>query len=152
MSRAKSLLAGFAGVAVLMAIVRPILGALRQDRADDIRRWRALTIDRPIEEISPGGELPAALAGLGSNIEVDIHSAPGNWGTEVAVRWVGPKKAADGADPRVVVRRALREVKQLAEVGEVLQGEPRSEGKRPATPTGRIVDRAEKNSDKGAVL
>ena len=152
MSRAKSLLAGFAGVAVLMAIVRPILGALRQDRADDIRRWRALTIDRPIEEISPGGQLPAALAALGSNIEVDIHSAPGNWGTEVAVRWVGPKKAADGDDPRVVVRRALREVKQLAEVGEILRGEPRSEGKRPATPTGRMVDRAEKNADKGAVL
>jgi hypothetical protein len=150
--RAKSLLAGFAGVAVLMAIVRPILGALRQDRADDIRRWRALTIDRPIEEISPGGELPAALAALGSNIEVDIHSAPGNWGTEVAVRWVGPKKATDGDDPRVVVRRALREVKQLAEVGEILQGQPRSEGKRPATPTGRMVDRAEKNADKGAVL
>ena len=75
-----------------MAIVRPILGALRQDRADDIRRWRALTIDRPIEEISPGGELPAALAGLGSNIEVDIHSAPGNWGTEVAVRWAARRR------------------------------------------------------------
>ena len=152
MSRAKSLLAGFAGVAVLMAIVRPILGALRQDRADEIRRWRALTIDRPVEQISPGGELPAALAALGSNIEVDIHSAPGNWGTEVAVRWVGPKKAPSGEDPPVVVRRALREVKQLAEVGEVLQGEPRPEGERPATPTGWMVDRAEKNADKGAVL
>jgi hypothetical protein len=150
--RARSLLAGFAGVAVLMAIVRPIFGALRQNSAEDIGRWRTLTIDRPIEEISPGGEMPAALAALGSNIEIDIHSAPGNWGTEVAVRWVGPKKAADGDDPRVVVRRALQEVKQLAEVGEVLQGQPRSEGKRPATPTGRMVDRAEKNSGKGAVL
>jgi len=50
------------------------------------------------------------------------------------------------------VRRALREVKQLAEVGEILQGEPRPAGKRPATPTGRMVDRAEKNADKGAVL
>ena len=152
MGKAKSVLTGLAGVAALVAIARPILGALRQDNTEDIGRWRALTIDRPVEEISPGGQLPEALAALGSNVEVDIHAAPGDWGTEVAVRWVGPKKAANGEDPRDVVRRALREVKQLAEVGEVLQAEPRPEGKRPPTPTGWMVDKAERKSDKGAVL
>jgi len=150
--KAKPVLVGLAGAAALMATVGPIIRALRQSSIDDIGRWRALSIDRPIEEISPGGQLPPALAALGSDIEVEMRSAPGDWGTEVAVRWVGPKKLANDEDPRVVVRRALHEVKQLAEAGEVMQPQPQPEAKRPASPPGRMVDRTEKNADKGAML
>ncbi len=152
MGRAKSALVGLAGVASLVAIVRPILGALRQDTQDDIGRWRALTIDRPIAEISPAGQLPPPLAALGSDVEVDIRMASGTRGTHVAVRWVGPKKTADGEDPRVVIRRALTEVKELAEVGDALQPQPRPNAEEPAASSGSMADRAETNADKGAVL
>jgi hypothetical protein len=148
--KAKPVLAGLAGAAALMVTVGPIIRALRQSSIDDIGRWRALTIHRPIEEISPGGQLPPALAALGSDIEVEIRSAPGDWGTEVAARWVGPKKSANGEDPGEVVRRALHEVKQLAEAGESAQRRP--DANRTSSPPGRMVDREEKNADKGAVL
>lgn len=135
---------------IAMAVWR--LVASRQQRKDDVGRWRVLTIDRPLAEISPHGERPAPLAALGPDIDVELRDAPGEWGTEVAARWVGPTAESGDRDPRVVLRRALRETRQLAEVGEVLQPFPRSQGRRPATLAGWLVDQAEQKSDRGGVL
>ena len=139
------------GLGVLGAIVRRTVGAFRGG-ADDVGRWRVVTIAGTASDIAPEGQLPRVLAELGSDVEVAIRPAPKDWGTEVAVRWVGPQKPASGEDPEVLVRRSLREVKQLAEVGEILRVLPRPEGRRPATPTGWLVDQAEQQSEKGALL
>lgn len=50
------------------------------------------------------------------------------------------------------LRSVLRQTKQLFEVGEVLQSLPRAEGKRPATPAGKLVDAAVATSDQRGVL
>lgn len=150
---------GLAGTATsIWFVARRILRA-RQERSADLGRWRVVTIYRPMAEVSPEGQLPAPLAALGDAIEVDIRPAPRDEGTEVAARLirteglppdVGEQSAS--ADPRARLRRALREVKQLVEVGEVLQSKPRPEGARPATPTGKLVDAAEQKVDRGGVL
>ena len=148
MSRVKPVLT--TGLGALGAVVRRTVAAVKGG-ANDVGRWRVVTIAGTASDIAPEG-LPPALAKLGSDIEVEIRPAPKDWGTEVAVRWVGPRKPASGEDPETLVRRSLREVKQLAEVGEVLRVLPRPEGRRPATPTGWLVDKAEQQSEKGALL
>jgi hypothetical protein len=85
-------------------------GTARQDRD----RWHTLTVNRPPEEIAPEGRLSGPLAALGDGVEVRVRPAPGDRGTEVAARVTG----------NVSVRRlreALRETRQLAETGEVLE-------------------------------
>ena len=138
-------------VGVPGAIVRRTVAGFKGG-ADDVDRWRVVTIAGTAADIAPEGQLPQPLADLGSDVEVEIRPAPKGWGTEVAVRWVGSQNPASGEDPQVLVRQRLREVKQLAEVGEILRALPRPEGRRPATPTGWLVDKAEQQSDKGALL
>jgi hypothetical protein len=89
-------------------------------------RWHSVTIYRSPEEV---GHLPEPLAELGETIEVRVRPAPGDRGTEVAARLVndvpgGIGKVASrikGEDPVGRLRRALREAKQLAEVGEIVR-------------------------------
>ena len=91
-------------------------------------RWHSVTVNRPPEEVAPGGRLPEPLAALGDAVEVRLRPAPGGRGTEVAARLRqgvpgGPGGAvarAAGNDPRQDLRAALRQSKQLAETGEVL--------------------------------
>jgi uncharacterized membrane protein len=88
-------------------------------------RWHSVTINRTPEEV---GALPDALAALGNTIEVRIRPAPAGRGTELAARIrdevpTGLDKVAaklTNEDPVRRLRRALREAKQIAEVGEVL--------------------------------
>jgi hypothetical protein len=92
-------------------------------------RWHVVTVNRPPEEVSPGGRLPEPLAELGDQIEVQIRPAPGDRGMELAARFRGRVPSGlsgaaarlTGQDPRQSVRAALREAKMLIETGEVLR-------------------------------
>jgi hypothetical protein len=99
------------------------------------------------------GELPAPLAELGDSVEVQMRPGPGRWGTEIAARPTSTRSSAV-ADRQVreQLRSALRQSKQLLEVGEILVAEPRPEGRRPATAGGIILDRAVRGADKRGVL
>ncbi|GAA3552076.1 hypothetical protein GCM10022197_03800 [Microlunatus spumicola] len=112
-------------------------------------RWRAVTVNRSPEEVMPDGP-PGPLAALGDLVEVEVRPAPGDKGTELRARLRGPEPTGPvaaaarvaGKDPRQRVRAALREAKQLIEVGEVLRVDPAPHGRRTATPTGAFVEMA----------
>ena len=114
----------------------------------DRQRWLVVTVERDPTQITPGGQLPGPLAKLGHTVEVEVRPGPGSWGTEILAR---PAAASSPtvADPdlRRRIRAALRQAKQLLEVGEVLVAEPRPEGRRPATMGGKLVDHAVLNAD-----
>jgi hypothetical protein len=131
----------------------------RSRHEDRQRRWLVVTVEGTSEAVAPAGVLPAPLADLGDAIEVDLRPAPGQRGTEVAARLVADASVvaeedeqSAAEDPRRALRRALRQVKQLVEVGEVLVADPRSAGYRPRTIAGLLVDKAERESDEGGVL
>jgi hypothetical protein len=122
----KRLVAGGAVVAAAVTgtvVARRRYGGAPTEPARD--RWHSVTINRSPEEV---GHRPEPLAELGDTIELRVRPAPGGRGTELAARLTGEvpsgldKLAAKraGGDPVVHLRRALREAKQLAEVGEVL--------------------------------
>jgi hypothetical protein len=163
-------------VSATAAQIRTLLGRAGQvlrgqsdQQGLDTQRWLVVTIDAPSEDIAPGGALPAPLAELGDTVEVELRPAPGDRGTELAARFrpgptpsgataSHPDEEQDAAEQRVTaehrqqLRQALRQVKQLVEVGEVLVAEPRPEGFRPKTISGMLVDRAERRADQGGVL
>jgi hypothetical protein len=88
-------------------------------------RWHSVTVLRQPAELGP---LPAPLGELGEAVEVRVRPAPGGRGTELAARLAEPVPGgtaglvakARGDDPVRRLRRALREARSLAEVGEVL--------------------------------
>ncbi|MEV1156173.1 hypothetical protein AB0J27_12315 [Micromonospora chokoriensis] len=93
-------------------------------------QWEVVTVDRPPEQVLPGGRWPEPLHRLGGAIEVRVRPAPGDRGTELAARPVagGPPPAGlaahlVGDDPALLVRRTLRQVKQRVEAGEVLRAD-----------------------------
>jgi hypothetical protein len=97
-------------------------------------RWHSVTIYRSPEEV---GHLPEPLAALGETIEVRVRPAPAGRGTELAARLAKDVPAGLGKvtarikddDPVGELRRALREAKQLAEIGEIVRpdGPPTTE-------------------------
>jgi hypothetical protein len=95
--------------------------------AADRDRWHSITINRTPEQLGPK---PPPLDELGFPVQIRVRPAPGDRGTEVAVR------AEAGADRDTVrhLRRALREARSLAEVGEVLL--PDTPATTHRTPTG----------------
>ncbi|MBS6031351.1 MAG: hypothetical protein KH989_11825 [Kocuria rhizophila] len=111
-------------------------------------RWHSVTINRSQDEVMTNGQMPGPLAGLGDLVEVQVRPAPGGKGTELAARLrvaepTGPRAArarVSGHDPRQQVRLALRQSKQLVEVGEVLRMDPTPHGRRRPTPTGKLID------------
>jgi len=105
-------------------------------------RWHAVTVFRPREEMWPDGRVPDPLAALGSSVEIDLRPAPGGKGTEVRARLRDrtPGGAAAGKDAVRRLRRALRESKQVIEVGEVLLVDPVPHGERKRTPMGAAVE------------
>ncbi|MFG3698322.1 hypothetical protein ACGF5C_10450 [Micromonospora sp. NPDC047620] len=125
-------LATTAGAAALRA-----LAVRRQGRAwpraagADPRptRWQVVTVDRTPGEVLPGGRWPEPLRRLGGAVQVELRPAPGCRGTELAARplaGAAPTGLAAhlvGDDPGLLIRQALREVKQLAETGEVLRAD-----------------------------
>jgi hypothetical protein len=107
-------------------------------------RWLTVTINCGQEELSPE-KLPAPLQEYGERIETRIHPAPGDRGTELAVRLRGPQPQSSrtvtarlaGDDPRQDLRRALRAAKALLEAGEELQ--PDAPPTTRDTPGGKLV-------------
>jgi hypothetical protein len=115
----------------------------------DPGRWRAVTVNRPIGELDAG--LPRPLAELGEAVEVRLQPAPGGKGTEIHARLTehAPARIND-QEPIQALRSALREAKQVAEVGYVLEpdrnrttkptplGEPLRQATRHAGGEGRL--------------
>jgi hypothetical protein len=95
-------------------------------------RWHVVTINHPPEVVAPDGRIPRPVAQLGDAVEVKVRPAPGDRGTELAVRlrhhsepsgvWSATARIT-GKDPRQAVRAALRQAKQLLETGEVLSAD-----------------------------
>jgi uncharacterized membrane protein len=108
----------------------------------------------------PDGRLPGPLADLGDLVEVEVRPAPGDKGSELRARLRGsePTGAASAAarlsgdDPRQRVRAALREARQLIEVGEVLRVDPTPHGRRSSNPIGAVVERATERAAGEGVL
>lgn len=152
-----SAIAGVGGA--LKHRLTPAQGA-EGDQGESEERWLVVTIDRPVEEVAPGGHLPQPLVELGDRIEVELRPAPGDRGTELAARSREPVPSGVGAaaatikgdDPRQAVRSALRQSKQLVEVGEVMRLDPAPHGSRPATPGGKLVELAASRSGGEGVL
>ena len=98
----------------------------------------------------PENRVPGPLAELGDLVEVEVRPAPGDKGSELRARLRSPEPTGaasaaarlSGDDPRQQVRVALREAKQLIEVGEVLRVDPAPHGRRSSTPVGAVVERA----------
>ncbi len=108
----------------------------------------------------PESRVPGPLAELGDLVEVEVRAAPGGKGSELRARLRSPEPSGaasaavrlSGEDPRQRVRSALREAKQLIEVGEVLRVDPTPHGRRTATPTGALVEAATKRAGGEGVL
>jgi hypothetical protein len=106
-----------AGVAVAVVgtaqkMVRKVLaGDAGPHRSDTKDRWHVVTVTLAPERVSTEQVVPPPLGDL-PGIEVRTRPAPGDRGTEIAVR----STSADVRD----IRRALREAKSLLETGDVL--------------------------------
>lgn len=106
--------------------------------ADDRDRWLAVTVNAPPERVEAEPRLRRVLARPGLRLQMRIDPAPGDRGTELAVRLkeqplphdVNIGARLSGRDPRQPVRRALRDAKSLVETGEILELEPRTSGPR----------------------
>jgi hypothetical protein len=154
----------------IVSVVAGVGGALRHQlrpthssadgRGESEGRWLVVTIDRSSDEVAPGGQLPQPLADLGDSIEVQLRQAPGGRGSELAARSREPVPTGVGAaaatvkgdDPRQAIRTALRQSKQLVEVGEVMRLDPAPHGKRSATPGGKLVELVASRSGGEGVL
>ena len=102
--------------------------------------------------------LPAPLAEFGDRIEVRVRPAADGKGTELAARLrdqrsSGTRRSSrlSGSDPQADLRSALRQAKQLIEVGEVLAVDPAPHGKRTATPGGVLLEAWTKAAPKAGV-
>src|SRR4051794_29517756 len=106
---------GGAGVVVGRRVVRRGLSPTGGDGHD---RWHSVTINCSPEQLGPK---PAPLDELGFPVEIRVRPAPGDRGTELAARLAEPGLSRQGGRDAVRhLRRALREARSLAEVGEVL--------------------------------
>jgi hypothetical protein len=107
--------------------------------------WLVVTVLREPSDVE-AAELLAPLAELGEDIEVRLRPAPGDRGTELAARLrdgassSGKHSRLTGSDPQAQLRSALRQAKQLIEVGEVLAVDPAPHGKRTPTPGGLLLE------------
>lgn len=97
-----------AGVAV--AAVR----RRRAARARATRHHHVVTVYKPLSELE-ATQLPGSLRQIADQVEIHLAAAPGDRGTEIAVRIPDGSAITDGE-----VRRALRETRSLLEAGDVL--------------------------------
>ncbi|MFC4465454.1 hypothetical protein ACFPH6_13075 [Streptomyces xiangluensis] len=152
----KPLWAATAGLAAGAAV------AIRRSRSrpsarTDADRWLTATINREPGDIQPE-KLPEPLQEYGDRIETRIGPAPGDRGTELAVRLKEPTPASAhsaparlaGQDPRQDLRRALREAKALLEAGEVMR--PDAPPTTRETPGGKLVGLLSRRSSGEGVL
>lgn len=157
MTSGKSLWAAVGGLAAGAAVV-----FMRRSKATPTARgagdrWLTVTINRDPGEVQPE-KLPSPLREYGDRIDVRIRPAPGDRGTELAVRLKEAEPDAvhsvparlAGEDPRQDLRRALREAKALLEAGEILQADapPTTHD----TPGGKLVGLLSRRSGGEGVL
>src|SRR4051812_556678 len=123
----KSLTVATAGLAAGAFVVMRRAKA-RPPRPAAGERWLTVTVNCAPHDVQ-ADKLPSPLQEYADRIETRIRPAPGDRGTELAVRlketepdaaYSVPARLA-GADPRQDLRRALREAKALLEAGEGLQ-------------------------------
>ena len=138
--------AGLLGRAQSLRLPGVGTASAKDDPQTAARRWRAVTV--LTDGIDTGAGLPAPLAAFGDRIEVRSAPAPSDKGTELAARF------RDGGSDEEIgrLRAALREAKQLIEVGEVLRLEPQPHGPRPQTPQGGLIDGVDERAAKEGVL
>lgn len=142
-----------AGVAVARKARR---GAAAGRRPQE--RWLTVTINRPAGEVGTDERPPPPLDRFGDSIDVRVRPAPGDRGTELAVRPARPAPAASsslparlaGEDPRQELRLALREAKALLEAGEVLL--PDAPPTTRPTPGGKLLGLLDRRSGGEGVL
>lgn len=123
---------------------------------DPASGWLAVTVWGDVPAGLDTEHRPAPLAELGDRIEVRVQPAPGGKGTELAARLRNrPSGSAPerlrGKDPEAGLRSALREAKQLLEVGEVLVVDPAPHGERTPTPGGALLEAWTKVAPKAGV-
>jgi hypothetical protein len=148
--------AGAGAIAVRRVLHSSSGSAGRESRG----QWRVVTINRPPEEVAPQHRWPDPIAQLGDTVEVEVRPAPGGKGTELAARLRDPAASGSGdaaarskgERPQQAVRSALRQAKQLIEVGEVLRVDPAPHGKRRHTLGGLLLEAATKRAGKEGVL
>jgi hypothetical protein len=143
-----------AASAVVLARRRRPRSALGTGAASAPRSgWLAVTVARDVDDVLPAGRTPGPLARFGDAVELEARIAPGDKGTELRARFrQGASRAAAGDRDRGRLRAALREAKQLIEVGEVLRVDPVPHGRRTATPTGALVELATARSNEEGTL
>ncbi len=118
--------------------------------------WLSVTVLRDLADLE-GAPLPAPLAALGDDIDVRLRPAPAGKGTELSARLRDRTSSSSkanrltGNDPQAHLRSALREAKQLLEVGEVLAVDPAPHGRRNPTPGGMLLEAWTKVAPKGGV-
>ena len=118
--------------------------------------WLVVTVLRDAADLEAMA-LPAPLADLGDRVEVRVRPAPGDKGSELAVRLRdrpttgGALARLTGSDPQADLRSALRQAKQIIEVGEVLAVDPVPHGRRTATPGGALLEAWTKVAPKAGV-
>jgi hypothetical protein len=101
--------ASAAGAAVTNRVVSARRARVRRTQTGILH---VITVYRKINEVT---SLPDPLQELGAAVEIQLREAPGDRGTEIAVR------AVDASVTAGAIRRALRDSRSLLEVGEVLQ-------------------------------
>ncbi|WP_222194434.1 hypothetical protein [Modestobacter italicus] len=120
--------------------------SVTDDPRTSARRWRAVTVLTDPDQLRTA--TPAPLAAFGDRLEVRVSQAPGDRGAELAARFRGPVTEEEIGE----LRSALREAKQLVEVGEVLRNEPQPHGHRKQTPQGKVLDGVIAQAPKEGVL
>jgi hypothetical protein len=127
MSKRLGVAAGALAVAA-SPVVRRLAG--RKEAAagrNDPARWHVVTVLCSPEEAA--GRTDTPLAALGDAVEVLVRPAPGDRGSEIAARL---RSGAAGVDQVRELREALRDTRQVLEVGWVTH--PDRPGTTKATP------------------
>ncbi|MBB6436140.1 hypothetical protein [Streptomyces candidus] len=131
--------------------------AARGAEPDDVHRWLVVTVQRGPGDLQPD-KLPTPLQDYGDRIETRLSPAPGDRGTEIAVRFRQPPPAQSasvgaritGDDPRQGLRLALREAKSLLETGEIMRADAPSTTR--STPGGKLIGLMSRRADGEGVL
>jgi hypothetical protein len=121
------------GTAAVRAAARSGPGEASGPRPD---RWHAVTVNLAPQDVGSPGRWPEPIAELGDVVEVRVRPAPGDRGTELAVRARAghrPGESSDAAELTERIRVALRHSRMLLETGEVLQPD------RPSTTTPTVT-------------
>jgi hypothetical protein len=142
--------AGTATAGAVAVVVGRGVRAGRSGRSGN-REALTVTVNRPPEALADRDAWPAELQELAADGGISLEPAPGDRGTVLRLVPAAGESGSDGPD-RARLRAALREVKQLIEVGEVLQLDPAPHGRRTPTPTGALLEFATRRAGSEGLL